>query len=56
VKEEYAVFYGKEIDAAVNAVISKLKQHKDRIIDLRVERPTLEERFISITNLGGVAI
>ena len=32
------------------AVISEIEAKRDTLIDLRVERPSLEDRFLEITN------
>jgi hypothetical protein len=34
----------------VAAIIAFIEASGDRLIDLRVERPTLEERFLELTN------
>ena len=31
-----------------------IANHDDKLIDLRVERPSLEERFLEITTEGGI--
>jgi hypothetical protein len=33
----------------VAAILAHLKAKNDKLIDLRVERPSLEERFLEIT-------
>ena len=53
VKDEYAVFYSTDPGPTVAAILGALDARGDRLIDLRVERPSLEERFLEITN-GGV--
>ena len=52
-KEEYAVFYSTDPGPTVAAVLAYLGAQNDRLIDLRVERPSLEERFLEITTNGG---
>lgn len=52
VQEEYAVYYSTDPGPTVAAILSYLKEHNDKLIDLRVERPSLEERFLEIT-VGG---
>jgi ABC-2 type transport system ATP-binding protein len=49
VKEEYVVYYSHDAGETVPAVLGYIKEHKDRLIDLRVERPSLEDRFLEIT-------
>ena len=53
-KEEYATFYSKDPGPTVAAILRYVEEQGDRLVDLRVERPTLEERFLEITQ-GGVA-
>jgi ABC-2 type transport system ATP-binding protein len=52
VQEEYAVYYSTDPGPTVAAILGYLKEHNDKLIDLRVERPSLEERFLEIT-VGG---
>jgi ABC-2 type transport system ATP-binding protein len=37
----------------LSALIAYIDRHGDVLIDLRVERPSLEDRFLEITNTGG---
>jgi hypothetical protein len=37
----------------VSAVLDAINKTGDKLIDLRVERPTLEERFLEITAPAG---
>ena len=53
VKEEYAIFYSTDPGPTVSALLEYLKSRDDKLIDLRVERPSLEERFLEITTEGG---
>ena len=50
VKEEYAFYYSTDTGPTVSAILDYLNAQGDRLIDLRVERPSLEERFLEITN------
>lgn len=52
-KDDYAVFYSRDPGTSVPALLKFIKQQKDNLIDLRVERPSLEERFLEITTHGG---
>ncbi|HSF81333.1 MAG TPA: ABC transporter ATP-binding protein [Anaerolineales bacterium] len=52
VKEEYAIFFSTDPGPTVSALLEHLKSREDRLIDLRVERPSLEERFLEITTEG----
>lgn len=53
VKEDYAIFFSTDPGPTVTALLEHLNAEHDRLIDLRVERPTLEERFLEITTEGG---
>jgi ABC-2 type transport system ATP-binding protein len=53
VRENYLIFYSDDISATLTAMIAHLDHEADVLIDLRVERPSLEERFLEITNAGG---
>lgn len=52
VKEEYLVYYSTDIAETVSAILGHIKAHADQVIDLRVERPSLEDRFLEITREG----
>ena len=45
----YAVCYSTDPSPTVTAILAALENRGDRLIDLRVERPSLEERFLEIT-------
>lgn len=49
IKEEYIIYYSRDAGETVPAVLDYLKKHEDRLVDLRVERPSLEDRFLEIT-------
>jgi len=53
VKEEYATYYSTDPGPTVTAILEHLAARNDKLIDLRVERPSLEERFLEITHTGG---
>jgi len=53
-KDEYAIFYSTDIGPTVSAIIAHVEAQKDTLVDLRVERPSLEDRFLEITTTGGV--
>jgi len=55
VKEQYAIFFSTDIGQTVGAIIRTLEAADDPLIDLRVERPSLEERFLELTSPGGQA-
>jgi len=50
VKDEYAIYYSTDIGRTVGAVIDFIEAADDSLIDLRVERPSLEDRFLEITS------
>lgn len=52
-KSEYDIFYSTDIGPTVSAIIAHIQAQADILIDLRVERPTLEDRFLEITSAGG---
>jgi len=51
-KEDYRIYFSTDIGPTVSAIISYLESQKDTLIDLRVERPSLEDRFLEITRAG----
>ncbi|OGO15132.1 MAG: ABC transporter [Chloroflexi bacterium RBG_16_48_8] len=53
-KEEYVIFFSENIGPTVSAIIAYIEARGDTIIDLRVERPSLEDRFLEITDRGNV--
>lgn len=52
VKEEYLVYYSTDIGDTVSAILKHIQTNADQVIDLRVERPSLEDRFLEITREG----
>jgi len=52
-QEDYAIFFSTDPGPTVSAIIAYVDAQADRLIDLRVERPSLEERFLEITQNGG---
>jgi ABC-2 type transport system ATP-binding protein len=55
IKEEYVIYYTADPGPTVSAILEFINSHEDNLIDLRVERPTLEERFLEITTEGGAS-
>lgn len=53
VKDDYAIFFSTDIGQTVSALIAHVEAEEDTLIDLRVERPSLEDRFLEITTTGG---
>jgi ABC-2 type transport system ATP-binding protein len=52
--EGYRVFDTEDIEGTISQILSHIKSKGDRLLDLRVERPSLEDRFINITRSGGI--
>lgn len=52
-KDDYAVYFSADPGPTVTGILDYLRQEGDSLIDLRVERPSLEERFLEITHNGG---
>ena len=48
-KGDYHVFFTSDIGPTVSAIINHIAAQGDAIVDLRVERPSLEDRFLEIT-------
>lgn len=53
IKDEYTIFFSTDIGRTVSAIIAQIDSEGDLLIDLRVERPSLEDRFLEITTAGG---
>jgi len=51
--EDYATFFSTDPGPTVSAILAYLDAQNDKLIDLRVERPSLEERFLELTHNGG---
>jgi len=49
IKDEYVIYYSTDAGETVPAILDYLKMHADHLVDLRVERPSLEDRFLEIT-------
>jgi ABC-2 type transport system ATP-binding protein len=49
VRDDYAIYFSTDIGRTVGAVINFIEKEGDSLIDLRVERPSLEDRFLEIT-------
>lgn len=52
-KDEYAIYFSADIGPTVAAIIAHVEAQEDTLIDLRVERPSLEDCFLEITTTGG---
>jgi ABC-2 type transport system ATP-binding protein len=51
-KDDYNIYFSSDIGPTLSALINYIEAQGDALIDLRVERPSLEDRFIEITNKG----
>ncbi|HEX7540594.1 MAG TPA: ABC transporter ATP-binding protein [Anaerolineales bacterium] len=51
-KDEYSIYFSSDIGPTLSAMIAYIDAQGDTLIDLRVERPSLEDRFLEITNPG----
>jgi ABC-2 type transport system ATP-binding protein len=51
-KDEYNIYFSSKIGTTISAIIAKIEANGDTLIDLRVERPSLEDRFLEITGTG----
>ncbi len=52
-KDEYVIYFSSDIGPTVSAIIAHIEAQEDTLIDLRVERPSLEDRFLEITRTEG---
>jgi ABC-2 type transport system ATP-binding protein len=52
-EDDYSVYLSSDIGPTVSAIIAFVDANEDSLIDLRVERPSLEDRFLEITTTGG---
>ena len=51
---DYSTFFSSNIGPTVAAIIAHVEANDDLLVDLRVERPSLEERFLEITDSASV--
>jgi ABC-2 type transport system ATP-binding protein len=52
-KDGYNLYFSLDIRPTLAAIIAHINAHEDTLIDLRVERPSLEDRFLEITQTNG---
>ena len=52
-KDNYNIYFSLDIGPTLAAIITHIEAHHDTLIDLRVERPSLEDRFLEITRTNG---
>jgi ABC-2 type transport system ATP-binding protein len=50
VRDDYTIYFSTDIGRTVSAIIDRIEAEGDSLIDLRVERPSLEDRFLEITS------
>ena len=48
-RDAYVIYFSTDVGRTVSALISFITDRTDVLIDLRVERPSLEDRFLEIT-------
>lgn len=53
VKEQYVIYFSTDIGPTVAAIINYVEHEGDTLLDLRVERPSLEDRFLELTDGDG---
>jgi len=49
IKDDYSIYFSLDIGPTLASIITVIESHGDTLIDLRVERPSLEDRFLEIT-------
>jgi len=52
-EEDYSIYLSSAVGPTVGAIIAAVETNGDNLIDLRVERPSLEDRFLEIAGTGG---
>ena len=52
-KNGYTIFFSSDIGPTLAAIITHIEAQHDPLCDLRVERPSLEDRFLEITQTNG---
>jgi ABC-2 type transport system ATP-binding protein len=51
-KDNYYIYFSTDVGPTVSALIAYIDAQGDTLVDLRVERPALEDRFLEITMKG----
>jgi len=54
VKQDFLILFSAHIGRTIPALIAHIESIDDSLVDLRVERPSLEDRFVEITKHGSV--
>ena len=52
-EDDYSIYLSSSVGPTIGAIIAFVEAAADALVDLRVERPSLEDRFLEITNPGG---
>ena len=52
-KDDYDIYHSTDPGLTVSAIIAHIDAQGDTLIDLRVGRPSLEERLLGITGIRG---
>ena len=55
-RDGYGIWASAQVSKAVPALLKMIEENKDKVVDLRVERPSLEERFLEIVGTEEKAI
>ena len=53
--DDYFIYFSNDIGKTISAIISHITLNDATLIDLRVQRPSLEDRFLELTGNGGQA-
>jgi ABC-2 type transport system ATP-binding protein len=56
IKDGYDLYYSTDAATTVAAILEHIQYRNDTLIDLRVERPSLEDRFLEITSIPEVVL
>jgi ABC-2 type transport system ATP-binding protein len=51
--ENYHIYFSYNIGETISAILSHIQMNQASLIDLRVQRPSLEDRFLELTGNGG---
>ena len=54
IKDDYVILFSSDLGTTLPAIITHLQAHADTLLDMRVERPSLEDRFIELTSKGNL--
>jgi len=51
-KDDYQIYFNSDVGPSVAAILEHLNRHGDVLVYLRVDQPSLEDRFLEITKSG----